>query len=218
MARPQQEAACALGEHKSSHSCHQTSQSPAGVPGGEIRAGKHILFLLLEVPSSLEMNLPSVPPSHALASHKAPFYTLPLSISANKSQGQLFGFSSEHSPFDSVQPRAFFHKVLFSLWPHRVCTRHSGTLSPSGRVTRHLFRPEIQPLNGPANKELLSKQTLFILVSVLGCHQPHASPCRTGHSSPLGLGSRPPPTVLLSRPKRVINHILIDAEGCRGIL
>lgn len=61
MARPQQEATCALGEHKSSQSCHQTSQSPARIPGGEIRAGKHILFLLLEVPSLVEMNWPSVP-------------------------------------------------------------------------------------------------------------------------------------------------------------
>lgn len=60
-ARPQQQGTCALGEHKSSHSCHQTSQSPAGIPGGEIRAAKHILFLLLEVPSSVEMNWPSVP-------------------------------------------------------------------------------------------------------------------------------------------------------------
>lgn len=121
-------------------------------------------------------------------------------------------------PFDNVQPRAFFYKVLLSLWPHCVCTRYSGTLSLSGRVTRHLFRPETQPLNGLANKELLSKQTLFILVSALGCHHPHASPCRTGHSSPLGLGSRPPPTVFLSRPKQVISYILIDAEGCRVIL
>lgn len=110
-----------------------------------------------------------------------------------KVRGNCLVFPQNILPFDSVQPRAFFHSVLFSLRPRCVCTRHSGTLSLSGRVTRHLFRPETEPLNGLPNKELLSKQTLFILVSVLGRHSPHASPCRTGHSSPLGLGSRPPP-------------------------
>jgi len=38
-------------------------------------------------------------PSNALASRKAHFYTLPLSISANKSQRELFGFFLEHSSF-----------------------------------------------------------------------------------------------------------------------
>lgn len=61
MARPREQGTHALGEHKSSHSCHQTSQSPAGIPGGKIRLAKHILFLLLEVPSAVEMNWPSVP-------------------------------------------------------------------------------------------------------------------------------------------------------------
>lgn len=97
----------APGEHKSGHSCHQPSQSPAGVPGGDIRAGKHILFRLLEVPGPVEMNWPSVPSQARSGGLQSSFYTLPLPIRANKSQGSALVFPQSTVPSDSATRSLF---------------------------------------------------------------------------------------------------------------